>query len=104
MLRRVISLVVALAAPLTLRCATYGVKSAVNEATYYKARYIERCVTAPVAGTPCREWVVVQRKADTAAGEAVDALKVGGSVRLQVKALRAYLTFLKKEFGKWAAP
>lgn len=100
----IIRLVVALVAPLTLRCATYGVKSAVNEATYYRARYVERCVTSPVPGTPCREWFLEQTKLDTAAGEAVDALKVGGSVKMQVKALRAHLAKVRKGFGKWSTP
>ena len=80
----------------------YELRSAVNEAAYYRARYLERCVTTRVAGVPCEAWAIAQRRLDTAAGEAFDALKVGGSQRLQMDALRRHLKEVRKEFGPWA--
>lgn len=80
----------------------YAIRSGVNEATFYRNRYVERCVTARAAGVPCAAWAIAQRRLDTAALEAVEALRVGGSQKLQVAALERELAAFRKEFARWA--
>ncbi len=80
----------------------YALRSAVNEAAFYRARYVDRCVTKRDVDVPCEAWALAQRRLDQAAGEAFDALKVGGSPRLQMSALRSHLEAVRKEFGSWA--
>lgn len=79
------------------------VRSASNDAAFYNARYLDRCVTNRVdAAVPCERWTVAQQRLNTAAVEAGDALKVGGKQRLQIAALKRNLKSIRKEFGPWA--
>jgi hypothetical protein len=81
---------------------TYSIKSMVNDATFYRARYMDNCVTQRTAGAPCAEWQIEQSKLDQAAGEATDALKVGGGEKLQLAALKNQLNVVKEKFSAWA--
>jgi len=83
------------------RCASYAIESSINEAAYYRARYIERCVTRREPSVPCQPWALAQRRLDAAVGEASDAMKTGGRQALQVAALHRQLAAVRKEFGKW---
>src|ERR1017187_10118684 len=67
--------IVAFVAWLAPGCASYGIRSADNEATFYRARYVERCVTTSEPGVPCQAWSAAQRKLDKAVHEANDAMK-----------------------------
>jgi hypothetical protein len=80
---------------------TYAIKSMVNEATFYRLRYMENCVSSHRAGADCAEWFLAQTKLDEAASEANDALHVGGSEKLQMAALRSQLDIVRKGFAKW---
>ncbi len=101
MIRRSIWLVVVALLSGCSLVSSYQVKGDVNEATFYRARYIDRCVTHRAPDTPCEEWAADQRRLDQAAGEAVDALKVGGRTTLQRAALRRSIVKVRKGFSSW---
>jgi len=81
---------------------TYSIKSMVNEAVFYRARYIDNCVTTRTPNCPCADWAAAQRKLDSAADEANSALKVGGSEHLQLDNLRVQLNIVEERFSQWA--
>lgn len=80
---------------------TYRLKSSINEAVFYRARYIDSCVTMRQLDVPCEAWAALQTKLDAAGGEGSDAMQVGGSEHLQIERLKKLLAEARKEFSKW---
>ena len=87
---------------------THAIESMVNDATFYRARYMDNCtsptgmLTTATIGLDCADWYIEQTRLDKAQAEAVAAMRVGGGEKLQMAALKKQLNIVKGKFSKWA--
>lgn len=72
------------------------VVSAANEWAFWKARYVDQCVSVPAVPTYCSKAHEGLAVSAAAIEEANEALKRGGKLRLQIRRMRRVLGDLGK--------